>query len=81
TWSAAYVGGGSVFGALAAMTTDTFGRASWLMLVLLALALIPVLIIRTVVGVRPVSAAPDVASLELAARRSRFSPLVSDLQH
>ncbi|MDX6233391.1 MAG: rane-associated protein [Nocardioidaceae bacterium] len=81
TWSAAYVGGGSIFGALAAMTTDTFGRASWLLLVLLALALIPVLIIRTVVGVRPVSAAPDVASLELAARRSRFSPLVSDLQH
>ena len=51
-----------------------------LLLVLVALAVIPVLIIRTVVGVRPVSAAPDVASLELAARRSRFSPLVSDLQ-
>ncbi|MEV7398733.1 DedA family protein [Aeromicrobium sp. NPDC092404] len=80
TWATAYVGGGSVFGALASMTTDVFGRASWLLLVLLALALVPVLVIRTVVGVRPVSAAPDVASLELAARRSRFSPLVSDLQ-
>ncbi|MEJ7633731.1 DedA family protein [Aeromicrobium sp.] len=80
TWAAAYVGGGSTVGALAAMTSDIFGRASWLLLVLLALAVIPVLIIRTVVGVRPVSAAPDVASLELAARRSRFSPLVGDLQ-
>lgn len=80
TWSAAYVGGGSTVGALAAMTTDMFGRASWLLLVLLALAVIPVLIIRTVVGVRPVSAAPDVASLERAVRRSSFSPLVSDLQ-
>lgn len=81
TWSAAYVGGGSTVAAVSAMTTDVFGRASWLLLVLLALALVPVLVIRTVVGVRPVSAAPDVASLELAARRSRFSPLVSDLQH
>jgi membrane-associated protein len=80
TWSAAYVGGGSAVAGLAALTGDTFGRASWLLLVLLALALVPVLVIRTVVGVRPVSAAPDVASLELAARRSRFSPLVSDLQ-
>ena len=81
TWSAAYVGGGSTVAAVSAMTTDVFGRASWLLLVLLALALVPVLVIRTVVGVRPVSAAPDVASLELAARRSRFSPLVSDLQN
>ena len=81
TWSAPSVGGGSTVAAVSAMTTDVFGRASWLLLVLLALALVPVLVIRTVVGVRPVSAAPDVASLELAARRSRFSPLVSDLQH
>lgn len=80
-WSAAYVGGGTAVSALTAMTTDAFGRASWLLLVLLALALIPVLIIRTVVGVRPVSAAPDVASLELAARRSSFAPLIGDLQH
>jgi membrane-associated protein len=81
TWSAAYVGGGSVVAGLTAMTTDVFGRASWLLLVLLALAVIPVLLIRTVVGVRPVSAAPDVASLELAARRSSFAPLIGDLQH
>jgi membrane-associated protein len=80
TWSAAYVGGGSTVAALTALMTDTLGRATWLLLVLLALALVPVLLVRTVVGVRPVSAAPDVASLELAARRSRFSPLVSDLQ-
>ncbi|AXT85927.1 hypothetical protein C6I20_12540 [Aeromicrobium sp. A1-2] len=80
TWAAAYVGGGSTVAAAVAIATDTFGRASWLLLVLLAVALIPVLMIRTVVGVRPVSATPDVASLELAVRRSSFSPLVSDLQ-
>ena len=40
---------------------------AWPLLVLLALAVFPVLIIRAVVGVRPVAAAPDVASLELAA--------------
>ena len=80
TWSAAYVGGGSTVAAVAAMTTDTFGRASWLLLVLLALAVVPVLIIRAVVPLRPEAAAPDVESLELAARRSRFAPLVTDLQ-
>jgi membrane-associated protein len=80
TWSAAYVGGGSAVAGLMATATGTLGRASWLVLVLLALAVIPVLILRTVVGVRPVSAAPDVASYELAARRSRFSPLAVDLQ-
>jgi membrane-associated protein len=67
TWSAVYVGGGSIVATLTAVLTDAFGRASWLLLVLLALAVIPVLLIRTVVGVRPVAAAPDVTSLELAA--------------
>jgi membrane-associated protein len=67
TWSAVYVGGGSIVAALSAIMSDAFGRAAWLLLVLVALALIPVLLIRTVVGVRPVAAAPDVASLELAA--------------
>jgi membrane-associated protein len=62
------------------MTTDTLGRGSWLLLVLLALAVVPVLVVRAVVGVRPVSAAPDVASLERSVRRSRFTPLVGDLQ-
>ena len=84
TWATAYVGGGSIVATVSSMTTDTFGRASWLLLVLIALALIPVLIIRTVVGVRPVAAAPDVASLERTAgtrpRRSSFSPLIGDMQ-
>ena len=83
TWAGAYVGGGSVVAAVASVTTDTFGRASWLLLVLLALALVPVLIIRAVVGVRPVAAAPDVASLELSTgarpHRSTFAPLVGDV--
>jgi len=84
TWAAAYVGGGSVIATVTAVTTDTLGRASWLLLVLLALALLPVLLIRTVVGVRPEAPAPDLASLELDAgrrhRRSSFSPLIGDMQ-
>jgi membrane-associated protein len=83
TWAAAYVGGGSIVATLTAVTTDTFGRASWLLLVLLALAVIPVLFIRAVVGVRPVSAAPDVTSLELAAgighRAPAYTSLTSDV--
>jgi membrane-associated protein len=65
-WSTVYVGGGSVVAGLAAATTDLFGRASWLVLVLLALAVVPAMVVRAVIGVRPAAAAPDVASLELA---------------
>jgi membrane protein DedA with SNARE-associated domain len=65
-WATAYVGGGSAVAALTAVTTDLLGRASWLVLVLLALAVVPVLLVRAVIGVRPAVAAPDVASLELA---------------
>jgi len=65
-WSTAYVGGGSVVAGLTALTTDVLGRAAWLVVVLVALAVVPVLLIRAVVGVRPAVAAPDVASLELA---------------
>mgnify|MGYP001545429696 CR=1 FL=1 len=79
TWSAVYVGGGSIVATLTAVLTDAFGRASWLLLVLLALALIPVLLIRTVVGVRPVAAAPDVTSLELAAGIGRRPPAYTSL--
>ncbi|MBC7633403.1 DedA family protein [Aeromicrobium sp.] len=82
TWSTAYVGGGSVVAALTAITTDAFGRASWLLLVLLALAVVPVMIIRAVTGVRPVLAAPDVESLErdlgVTLRSSTFAPLAGD---
>jgi membrane protein DedA with SNARE-associated domain len=79
TWSAVYVGGGSIVATLTAVLTDAFGRASWLLLVLLALAVIPVLLIRTVVGVRPVAAAPDVTSLELAAGIGRPVPAHTSL--
>lgn len=65
-WATAYVGGGSAVAALTAVTNDLLGRASWLVLVLLALAVVPVLLVRAVIGVRPAAAAPDVASLELA---------------
>ena len=79
TWAAAYVGGGSAVAAVTAMTTDLFGRASWLLLVLLAMAVVPVIVIRGVLGVRPVLAAPDVESLERSTgvmpNRSTFAPL------
>lgn len=65
-WATAYVGGGSAVAALASATNDLLGRASWLVLVLLALAVVPMMVVRTVIGVRPAVAAPDVASLELA---------------
>jgi membrane-associated protein len=65
-WATVYVGGGSIIAAVATLASDLLGRASWLVLVLLAMGLLPVLLIRTVVGVRPTTAAPDVASLERA---------------
>jgi len=65
-WASVYVGGGSAVAGLMTATTDLFGRASWLLLVLLAVAVLPMLAIRAVIGVRPAVAAPDVASLELA---------------
>lgn len=65
-WSTVYVGGGSAVAGLTALVTDVLGRASWLLLVLLALAVVPVLLVRALTGVRPAVAAPDVASLELA---------------
>lgn len=65
-WATAYVGGGSAVAGLTALTTDLFGRAAWLVVVLVALAVVPVVLIHTVIGVRPATAAPDVASLELA---------------
>ncbi|MCW2841526.1 MAG: hypothetical protein JWR55_3009 [Aeromicrobium sp.] len=65
-WATLYVGGGSVVATAASFVSDALGRASWLVLVLLALGVVPVVLIRAVVGVRPATAAPDVASLELA---------------
>lgn len=84
TWATAYVGGGSVVATVASLAGDAFGRASWLLLVLLLVAAVPPAIIRGVVGVRPERAEPDVAQLERAGavrpRRSPFSPLIGDMQ-
>lgn len=65
-WASVYVGGGSVVAGVADLAGDVLGRASWLVLALLALGIVPVVLIRAVVGVRPARAEPDVASLELA---------------
>ena len=81
-WATAYVGGGSAVAAVTSATSDLLGRASWLVLVLLALAVVPVLLVRAVIGVRPAAAAPDVASLELATgvmpRQPTFRALVGE---
>lgn len=63
-WAGAYIGGGSAVAAAGGVVQDTFGRASWLVLVLLALAVVPVLLIRAATGVRPGLAAPDVDGFE-----------------
>ncbi|MET0927986.1 MAG: DedA family protein, partial [Aeromicrobium sp.] len=60
-WATVYVGGGSVVAGVASLASDVLGRASWLVLVLVAVGLVPVLLIRTVVGVRPAAGAPQVA--------------------
>lgn len=65
-WASVYVGGGSLVAELLAMAHDMFGRAAWLLVILAAAVVLPVLVVRTMTGVRPAKAAPDVASLELA---------------
>jgi membrane-associated protein len=65
-WSAVYVGGGSAVAGLTGLASDLLGRASWLLLVLVATAVVPVVLIKAVTGVRPEVAAPEVATLELA---------------
>lgn len=64
TWAGVYIGGGSIVAAATGVVQDTFGRASWLIAVLLALAVVPVLLIRALTGVRPSLAAPDVEGFE-----------------
>lgn len=81
-WSTVYVGGGSLVAGAAAVANDWLGRASWLVLVLVALAVVPVLLVRAVIGVRPEVAAPDVVSLELATgvmpRQRTFAALAGE---
>lgn len=69
TWATVYVGGGSVLGAVGDFAHDTLGRASWLALVLLVIVLLPVLVLRSVVGVRPATAAPEVETYEVSRDR------------
>lgn len=77
-WAAAYVGGGSVAGALASMASDTMGRAAWLVLVLLVITVLPLLVRRLVAGLRTRSAPTEVSTIELTVsprhRRHAYSP-------
>lgn len=81
-WAAVYVGGGSLVAGFVALAGDVLGRAAWLLAVLVAAAVLPVLIVRLAIGVRPARAAPDVASLELATGvlpcRPTFAALVGE---
>lgn len=81
-WATVYVGGGSLAAAVIAVGHDVLGRAAWLVLLLVAAILLPVLVVRSVIGVRPTRPAPDVASLELSTgvlpRRPTFVALVGE---
>lgn len=83
-WATAYVGGGTAVSSAIEASGSVLGQAAWLLLVVVAVAVVPVLIIRRFVGVRPVAAQKDVASYERAIearhRRSSFSPLIGDFQ-
>ena len=85
TWAAVYVGGGSVVAVVADAADGLLGRAVWILLVVAALALVPLAPVRVVGGVRRVVAAPDVTSVERLisaprARRSAVSPLIGEIQ-
>lgn len=82
-WAGAYVGGGSIIATAAAMSQDVLGDASWLVLVLVALAAMPAVVIRAFTGVRPTFPRPDLMSFETNQarhRRAAFSPLIGDVQ-
>lgn len=49
-WSGVYVGGGSVAGATAAMTTDALGGDAWLVPALVVLAVLPLVLRRWAIG-------------------------------
>ncbi|KQY60312.1 hypothetical protein ASD11_12720 [Aeromicrobium sp. Root495] len=83
-WASLYVGGGAAATMLWHAGEDAFGRAAWLVLVAAALAILPVLGLRTRVPMRPELPALDVSSIELGRearhRRAAFSPLIGDVQ-
>jgi len=84
TWSAAYVGGGSIIAGLSHLASGFLGRASWIVLLLVVLLALTVMGLRAVVGGRPEVAAPDAFTLERSAgarhRRAAWSPLIGDVQ-
>ena len=63
-WAGAYIGGGSLVAAASGVVQNTLGRASWLVLVVVVLAVLPVVLIRFATGVRPVAGTPEVESFE-----------------
>lgn len=83
-WAGVYVGGGTAVSGAIDATGSVLGRAAWLMLVVLAVAVTPLLVVRRFVGVRPAAAEQDVTSHERALgarhRRSSWSPLIGDFQ-
>lgn len=83
-WVALYVGGGAVVMMVWHAGEDALGRAAWLVLVIAALAILPVLGLRTRVPMRPERPAQDLGSIELGHeprhRRPAFSPLIGDVQ-
>lgn len=83
-WAGAYVGGGTAVANAINATESLLGGAAWLLIVVVAIAVIPVLVIRRFIGVRPGIAAPELATYESREvprhRRAAFSPLIGDFQ-
>lgn len=84
TWSAAYVGGGSILAGLAQLMSHLMGGSSWIVLSLVALLALTVWLLRVADRRRPVEAAPDAVALERSMRarhrRAPWSPLIGDVQ-
>ena len=63
-WAGVYVGGGSAAAVALDVMSSTLGRATWLMVVAVAVIVLPVLMVRRLIGVLPVRPAPEMAHFE-----------------
>jgi len=67
-WAVAYVGGGSMAASVSSLAHEALGRATWLVAVLAAVLVLPLLLVRIVAG-RPTLAAPELWRFEQQPQR------------
>lgn len=83
-WATLYVGGGTVLSSVWEATEHLLGRATWLLVVVVLLLVLPVLGLRRVLVVRPSAPPVEVARWELDGQprhhRPAWSPLIGDVQ-